>query len=86
MSLLKHVWYLAMLDVGEHWCIVCHAQNGELTPSCPGHRLAPQVRAEQRKRNELTLGVDTWVLVSTFGDDDEVTLTTIMHKGVTIAP
>lgn len=82
---LSHIYYLAMLDAGEHWCIVCHARNGELAPSCPGRRLAPHLHVAQREANELSLGMDSWKIVSEVNDGDAV-LTTIVHRGDKVAP
>lgn len=80
---LKHVYYLAMLDAGEHWCIVCHARNGELAPTCPGHRLAAHLHARQRKENELRYGVDRWVIKEFTGDYET---TTAVQRGDKVAP
>jgi hypothetical protein len=74
------------LDAGDHLCIVCHALNGELAPSCGGKKLSPQLRAEQAEKNRVTLGVDRWVIVTEFGDAGEATLTTLVHRGATVAP
>jgi hypothetical protein len=80
---LKHVWHPIMLDSGEHWCIVCHAKNGELAPTCPGRRLAAHLHEAQRKANELSLGPDTWVI--TIYDEDWSGSTTV-RKGDKVAP
>lgn len=83
---LRHVWHPIMLDSGEHWCIVCHAKNGELAPSCIGRRLAPHLHAAQRERNELELGPDRWKIITTIGWPEDAVLTTYVQKGDTVAP
>lgn len=80
---MRHVYYLAMLDAGEHWCIVCHARNNELAPSCPGHRLAAHLHAEQAKRNEAVYGANAWAIRDEQGD---YVATTIVKKGDKVAP
>jgi hypothetical protein len=81
---LKHVYYLAMLDAGEHWCIVCHARNSELAPMCPGHRLSPQTHLQTKKSNEMRYGVDRWVIRSTINEDVEAM--TAVQRGDRVAP
>lgn len=81
---LKHVWHPIMLDSGEHWCIVCHAKNGELAPTCPGRRLAAHLHAKQRLANEAAHGMDRWVIVTTI--DEDATITTMVQLGDRVAP
>jgi sarcosine oxidase gamma subunit len=85
VNMRSHIYYLAMLDAGEHWCIVCHAKNSELAPSCPGHRLAAHLHAAQAKSNLLSLGPDAWKIVSEVSEGD-ATLTTVVHRGDKVAP